>query len=51
MGRDNSNAKWTRGRSTVPRVTSGKKINQVIKEKALHLPMKFLNSLMAKKDR
>jgi hypothetical protein len=51
MGKNNNNAKWTSGRSTVARVTSGTKANLAAKQKALHAPIKFLNSLFQKKQK
>lgn len=51
MGRNNNTAKWTRGRSTVERVTKGTKANLASKQKALNSPIKLLNSLFQKKQK
>jgi hypothetical protein len=40
--------KWTHGKSTIERVTKRNKANLAIKQKALHAPLKFLNSLFSK---
>lgn len=49
MKKITTGAKWTRGRSTVERVTKGTKANLAMKQHALHLPLRLLNTFLKKK--